>query len=573
MGLRLRTKFVVILVVVTVVLGASVYAALESYKRDAVAETRAGVDETAELVADQIDETVRERQDFVGLVASRPEARRFGRSAEFLDSFVNNSRFYAAQLIATNGTVVGFRGDVTSEQRRAVLGSDRSDVPYVQQAMQGRTVIVDGYSEEAGKHVLVFSTPLQQGAETRGVLTAAMYIDRQTVLDLLPPLETSSQTVEIVSDAAVLDESERSFGASVRSSATVESTGWRVTVTRDRTSLDARLNRMAASQLLVLGLVLILMVGFGYWQYAVSLRQTERLLDGFTRLGEGDYDHSVSLRGGSEWEQMSAGFGELAATLRARETALRERQQRLEVLYRVLQHNLRNRMSVILNYADLIADEATDRTVADAAGTILDTGWAVTELSRTARQINDAIEANPERKPIEVTRLASEVVADAREEYPQVDLTASLPDAAWALALPSLRLAVENVCENACEHNDSADPTVEVRVSVVESSDGNPERGGSDTGDGPTDRVRIAVADNGPGIPQQDRTAIGEGRETALEHASGLGLWLTYWVVDNSGGELRFADNDPRGSVVTIEVPRASPDDRDETPEPMPVRD
>ena len=573
MGLRLRTKFVVILVAVTVVLGASVYVALESYKRDAVAETRASVNETAELVADQIDETVRERRDFVGLVASRQDARQFGRSAEFLDSFVNNSRFYAAQLIAPNGTVVGFRGDITSEQRRAVLGSDRSDVPYVRQALRGRTTTTDGYSAEAGKHVLVVSTPLKQGAETRGVLTAAMYLDGQTIFDLLPPLETSSQTVEIVSDAAVLDESDRTFGASVRSSATVESTGWRVTVTRDRTALDARLRRMAASQLLVLGLVLIVMVGFGYWQYAVSLRQTERLLEGFDRLGEGDYDHSVSLSGGSEWEQMSAGFEELAATLQARETALRERQQRLEVLYRVLQHNLRNQMSVILTYADVIDEMATDRTMADAARTILDTGWEVTSLSRKARQINDAIEANHERKPIEVVELASEVVADAREEYPRVTLTASLPETAWALALPSLRLAVANVCENACEHNDSPDPRVEVAVDVIEPDDGGAEREGSDVAEGANGRVRIAVADNGPGIPGQDRTAIAEGRETDLEHASGLGLWLTYWVVDNSGGELGFADNDPRGSVVTIDVPRAFPAADDETPERVRAHD
>lgn len=575
MGVRLRTKFVIVLVLTTLVLSASVYAALESYKRDAVDETRAGVNETAGLVADQIDATIRDRRDQVGLVASRPRAQQFDRSDQFLDAFLANSRFYAAQIVAANGTVVGFRGAITSDRRQSVLGADRSNAPYVQQALRGRTYVGDvRYVDESGKHALVFSAPILQGAEVKGALAAVIYLDRRTVFDLLPPLETSSQTVKIVGNGAVLNAQNRSFDASVRSSATVETTGWQVTVTRDRTPLNARLRRLAASQVFVLGLVLVVMVGFGYWQYAVSLRQTERLLDGFTRLGEGDYEYSVSLSGGSEWEQMSAGFDELAATLKARESALRERQQRIEVLYRVLQHNLRNRMSIILNYVNFIDDVATDETVVDAARTIRRTGWEVTSLSQKARQIKTALEADPNRKPIEVTELASEVVADLREEYPGVDVTASLPDEAWALALPSLRLAVENVCENACEHNDDPDPRVEIAVASLERDGLDFERGGSDdrdfergeSDDAPADggRVRVTVADNGPGIPEQDRTAIGEGRETELEHGSGLGLWLTYWVVENSGGQLRFRDNEPRGSVVTIDLLRTSPVDRDE---------
>jgi len=568
MGLSLRTKFVVILVVITLVLGASVYAALETYKRDAVDETRASVDGTAAQVAEQLDASVRNARNDVGLVASRPRARRFDRSDRFLDAFVDNSEFFAAQVIAANGTVVAFRGPVTAERRQSVVGSDRSDATYVREALRGRTYVGEvTYEPGAEKHVLVFSAPIMRGSEVEGVLTASMYLDGQTVFELLPPLETGSQTVEIADGEATLSEPEQSFGASVRSSAVVESTGWRVTVARDRTPLDARLARLAASQALVLGLVLLVMVGFGYWQYAVSLRQTERLLDGFDQLGKGNYDHSVSLHGGTEWEQMSRGFDELAGTLRAREAALRERQQRLDVLYRVLQHNLRNRMSVVLNYAEIIEDATDDEAVADAARTVLDTGWEVASLSRRARQIRDAIEADPERRPIELTELASDVVADVREEYPRVDVTTSLSGDAWVLALPSLRLAVENVVENACEHNDGPDPRVEVTVDPdAEPTDG--DGSGRDDGAG---RVRLTVTDNGPGIPEQDRSAITEGRETALEHASGLGLWLTYWVVDNSGGRLRFGDAEPRGSVVALELPRASPPDRDEQVGPIPA--
>ncbi|MUV58003.1 hypothetical protein [Halogeometricum sp. CBA1124] len=139
--MRLRTKFAVAFVVVTLVLSASVVAAVEFYKRDAVGESRADVDETATRVADQIDASIRDRRDYVGLVASRPQARQFDGDGRFLEAFLANSRFYAAQVVAANGTVVDFRGDVTDAQRSAVLGSDRSDAAYVEAALEGRMYV------------------------------------------------------------------------------------------------------------------------------------------------------------------------------------------------------------------------------------------------------------------------------------------------------------------------------------------------------------------------------------------------------------------------------------------------
>lgn len=67
--------------------------------------------------------------------------------------------------------------------------------------------------------------------------------------------------------------------------------------------------------------------------------------------------------------------------------------------------------------------------------------------------------------------------------------------------------------------------------------------------------VVIEISDNGPGIPETELEPLRAGMETALEHTSGLGLWIANWIVEASGGTLSFAANDPRGTVVRIELP------------------
>jgi PAS domain S-box-containing protein len=47
------------------------------------------------------------------------------------------------------------------------------------------------------------------------------------------------------------------------------------------------------------------------------------------------------------------------------------------------------------------------------------------------------------------------------------------------------------------------------------------------------------------------------GEETALEHGSGLGLWLVEWGVASLGGEVDFVTNE-NGTTAVIELPNAS---------------
>ena len=219
-------------------------------------------------------------------------------------------------------------------------------------------------------------------------------------------------------------------------------------------------------------------------------------------------------------------------------TDLRDHQRRLSVLDRVLRHNLRNQMNVVLGYATELTTH-DDPEVATLGAAIEDNATDLMELSESAREFGSVISGTAARPaPVDVADLVETAVADARRQHPDADVAADLPETAPALANEPFALAVDELLENAVVHNDSDPPTVEVSVTVDD------------------DAVTVRVADDGPGIDDIAQRALLSGSESPLEHAQGLGLWLVRWTVDAVGGEFDVADGDPRGTVVTVRLPR-----------------
>jgi sensor histidine kinase regulating citrate/malate metabolism len=71
--------------------------------------------------------------------------------------------------------------------------------------------------------------------------------------------------------------------------------------------------------------------------------------------------------------------------------------------------------------------------------------------------------------------------------------------------------------------------------------------------------VDVHVEDDGPGVPGSERdVVVGDAAITQLQHGSGIGLWMTRWLVGVFDGELVIEDNDPRGTVVTLRLPRSA---------------
>ena len=215
------------------------------------------------------------------------------------------------------------------------------------------------------------------------------------------------------------------------------------------------------------------------------------------------------------------------------------RQQRIQVLNRILRHNIRNDIDVIKAHSEQLADVPAAPT--ESAVTIQQTADQLATLSRDARQFQKLMRQSTER---ESTVPAADVVTDAveavNEEWPEADVAVDAVATPVAVSRNLVQYALSNLVENAVQHNESATPRV--RVTAV-------------NGDG---HVEVTVADDGPGIPETERSVIETGGEDQHSHSTQFGLWSANWAVQAVGGEFEIGESDLGGAAVRVTLPRGA---------------
>jgi PAS domain S-box-containing protein len=229
-------------------------------------------------------------------------------------------------------------------------------------------------------------------------------------------------------------------------------------------------------------------------------------------------------------------------------TNRRLREQQLGVLNRVLRHNLRNGMNVIEGRTTMLQNALDDEELLTHIRELKERTASLSNLSDKAGTVRSLFDKESSTERVcDITQLLSESVDDVLETYPDITVTVNSPDTVHVRADYRLKTTLSELLENAIVHNDQPTPeiTATIRLPMEEQ-----------TGEW----VEIVVADNGPGIPDQEQKTIESGKETPLQHGTGLGLWVVYWTVSLFGGEVTIKDNSPRGTRVILSLPRASTD-------------
>jgi signal transduction histidine kinase len=176
------------------------------------------------------------------------------------------------------------------------------------------------------------------------------------------------------------------------------------------------------------------------------------------------------------------------------------------------------------------------------------------DWSDRARYVERALEnVDAERRPIVVSSAVERAAQRVSGRFPVSNIVTPVESNYEVLAHSTLEWALYELIENAVEHGstspqqagDGVEPDDIDEPTVIVSIEANGQT------------ITISIADTGPGIPEEERAVLESGEETPLEHGSGLGLWLVSWTIRAAGGDIHFAENEPRGTRVSVTLPRA----------------
>lgn len=310
------------------------------------------------------------------------------------------------------------------------------------------------------------------------------------------------------------------------------------------------LRRLLGIMLAVGAGVLVSLAALAWWVVRVGLRPLERIGETAAHIAAGDLSRRV------EPADAHTEVGRLGRSLNAMlaqiESAFRERTETEERLRRFLadaSHELRTPLTSIRGYAELFrrgADtrpddlaKAMERIEAESARM----GVLVEDLLLLARLDEGR---PPQRRPVDLTALAADAIADARAVDPDREITLHAPGPVVASVDESqMRQVTANLLSNALTHTPPATP-VEVTVSA---SDG---------------QVKLEVNDHGPGIPPEisarvfERFYRSDPSRSRDSGGAGLGLSIVAAVAEAHGGSVSVASRPGEGATfrVTLPAPR-----------------
>lgn len=303
--------------------------------------------------------------------------------------------------------------------------------------------------------------------------------------------------------------------------------------------------------------------------YAVSRRRTQNavgpIANALDRLSEG---RGVEV-------QLKGDLREIGRQLTEASELIQQKDAARANWVRGVSHDIRTPLSLIVGYADGIAQDAeASEDVRTSAQAIMAQGLKIRDL---VTDLNTASRLDYDLQPLSLERVhLARLLRGVAAEHANSGLDGRHPlelevaeGAAEAVVLGDGRLltrAVENVVANARIHNEGG-CTVRVRLTARK---GTP--GGADADAGGW--AVVSIADDGAGIAEPDlarlearlarartaRTAAGcavgsAGADAGAEH--GLGLVLVDRIVRSHGGVLALSGAPGQGFAVELQLPLA----------------
>lgn len=226
---------------------------------------------------------------------------------------------------------------------------------------------------------------------------------------------------------------------------------------------------------------------------------------------------------------------EQAYSLTQSRQQVKRHEQRLEVINRILRHDIRNDLNVVSGNLEVIKDASVSAAIDDRVDEALEHVTQVFDIAEKARYVKNTLESSRvEVGPLDpvIETAVNEVTAT----YPEAEIKVTGVEDVSALVDLNFDRALIEALTIGIRHQEQDPPMVSLTVSM------------------PTEQtVRIEVKHPGS-IPETERQSVQRGYETELDHGSGMGLWMIHWIVENSHGSLTFPNTAHNQTAICIEL-------------------
>lgn len=217
---------------------------------------------------------------------------------------------------------------------------------------------------------------------------------------------------------------------------------------------------------------------------------------------------------------------------------LQRREQRLEVISRILRHNIRNDLNVVTGNIELLQNnDALSEQDRERLDTALRHIEGVCEIADQSQYVQDTLDRRHIER-IALDSLLGRVLDRVEAVYPEATVNVDGEKGMTVLADVNLGDALFELFTTVLGFQKGDPPAASVSYEATAPG---------------TLRMRVEAAD--PLMPASDRQALRRGTETQLEHGTGLGLWLVKWIVENGYGSLSFPDAETSLEIELRRIP------------------
>lgn len=216
-------------------------------------------------------------------------------------------------------------------------------------------------------------------------------------------------------------------------------------------------------------------------------------------------------------------------------TALKQREQHLGVLHRIMRHTLRNKLNVIYAAGERLISDRKPIGDEDFSDRLIDATEELIRLSDQAERINNDLRRVESPAPVALDAVLTGLSGQFREAHPAatIELSEGIP----SVSVPDItRVIFTELVDHAIEHSDSETPTVSIDVTV--------ER-----------RVVVSITDDRKCLTEGERGFLQRNESATLLHGNQLSLAHAEILASELGGQLS-AEEDTEETTISVELPR-----------------